>query len=63
MAVLTDEAIELLRARTSRTWLPPTRTVPHVMPLWVDVDVDRDLVLFNTRTAGRRRGTSGATRG
>jgi hypothetical protein len=33
------------------------------MPLWVDVDVDRDLVLFNTADGRQRRGTSAATAG
>ncbi len=49
MAVLTDEAIRLLQGK-NLAYLATTNEdgSPHVMPLWVDVDVERDLVLFNT---------------
>jgi PPOX class probable F420-dependent enzyme len=49
MGVLTDEAIRLLQGKN----LAYLGTVnedgsPLVTPLWVDVDPERDLVLFNT---------------
>lgn len=49
MPELTDDAVTLLRSKN----LAYVATVnddgsPHVAPMWVDVDPDRDLILLNT---------------
>lgn len=55
MAVLTARVIRLLQAK-NLAYLGTTNEdgSPHVMPLWVDVDVARDLILFNT-AEGRQK--------
>ena len=55
MAQLDERAVELLRGKN----LAYLGTVdedgsPHVAPLWVDVDAERGLILFNTAD-GRRK--------
>jgi PPOX class probable F420-dependent enzyme len=55
MARLTEDAIRLLRGKN----LAYVATVnddgsPHLAPMWVDVDPERDLVLLNTAD-GRRK--------
>jgi PPOX class probable F420-dependent enzyme len=55
MGVLTDDAIRLLQGK-NLAYLGTTNEdgSPLVTPLWVDVDVERDLVLLNTED-GRRK--------
>jgi PPOX class probable F420-dependent enzyme len=55
MDKLTADAVQLLRGKN----LAHVATVnedgsPHVAPMWVDVDPDRDLILLNTAD-GRRK--------
>ncbi len=49
MSVLTGDAIRLLQGK-NLVYLGTTNDdgSPHVTALWVDVDVERDLVLLNT---------------
>jgi PPOX class probable F420-dependent enzyme len=55
MGVLTDDAIRLLQGK-NLAYLGTTNEdgSPHVMPMWVDVDVERDVVLLNTED-GRQK--------